>query len=206
MDCAYACTLTTVLPDDLVRQIRRESHLSVRALAKAAGVAASTVHRIERGDVNPTLEVLERIAAAAGMALRVEPRVDHRLSVVGLALRIRGDLQANADDRSMPIRRAAELVHHFQRSGNDERTRMIAAAPPRTGDDRWDAFVAAVAEWQAVQAGIESPDWAHDADRYLARGWWVTDLPSMRAWEYAGSPASFKVRGVYIHRDSLVNV
>lgn len=30
-------------------------------------------------------------------------------------------------------------------------------------------------------------------------------MESMRAWEYAGSPMSFKTRGVYIHRDSLLN-
>jgi transcriptional regulator with XRE-family HTH domain len=195
-----------MLPSEVVRQIRRESHLSVRALAKAAGVAASTVHRIERGDVNPTVDVLDRIAAAAGMALRVEPRVDHRLSLVGLALCIGDDLQADADDPSLPIRRAAELVHRFERSGDDERRRMIAAAPPSTGDGRWDAFVAAVAEWLAVRGDVETPDWAHDPDRYLSGGWWVTDLPSMRAWEYAGSPVSFKLHGVYLHRDSLVNV
>jgi len=195
-----------MLPSEVVRQIRRESQLSLRALATAAGVAASTVHRIERGDINPTVEVLDRIAAAAGMALRVEPRVDHRLSLVGLALCISDDLRADTDDASVPVRRAAELVHRFRGSSSDERRRMIAARPPSTGSESWDAFVAGLAEWLAVQADMPAPGWAHDADRYLPGGWWVTDLPSMRAWEYAGSPASFKVHGVYLHRNSLVNV
>ena len=59
-----------VLSSEIVREVRRESQLSVRALAAAAGVAASTVHRIERGDINPTVEMLDRIAAAGGMDLR----------------------------------------------------------------------------------------------------------------------------------------
>jgi hypothetical protein len=50
------------------------------------------------------------------------------------------------------------------------------------------------------------PEWAHAETRYLHRGWWVTRMKSMRAWEYAGTPVSFQIRGVYIHRDSLTNV
>lgn len=36
-------------------------------------------------------------------------------------------------------------------------------------------------------------------------GWWVTPKASMRAWEYAGTPVSLQRRGVYLHRDSLIN-
>ncbi|HET6949137.1 MAG TPA: helix-turn-helix transcriptional regulator [Acidimicrobiales bacterium] len=189
-----------------MREIRHESRLSLRDLADAAGVAVSTVHRIERGDVSPTLDTLERIAGAAGVALRVEPRADHRLSLVGLSRCIASDLRSDPVDRSTPVRRAAEFVHRFLGSSDDERRRMIAARPPTTGSDGWDALVAAVAEWLAVRSEMSVPGWAHDPDRYLPGGWWVTDLPSMRAWEYAGSPMSFKVHGVYIHRDSLANV
>jgi hypothetical protein len=52
---------------------------------------------------------------------------------------------------------------------------------------------------------MPAPAWVHDRDRYLRRGWWVSPMASMRAWEYAGSPASFQTRGVYLHRESLVN-
>jgi hypothetical protein len=31
-------------------------------------------------------------------------------------------------------------------------------------------------------------------------------MASLHAWQYAGSPASFQDRGVYIHRESLINV
>jgi transcriptional regulator with XRE-family HTH domain len=195
-----------VVASDLVRQIRRDARLSVRALARAAGVAASTVHRIERGDVTPTADVLDRIATAAGVALRVEPHVDHRRSLVGLALCIADDLERDAGGPQLPIRRAAELVQRFDRSDRDMRARMVAARPPSTGDIHWDAFIGALAEWLSVRTDMEAPEWAFADDRQVSGGWWVTDLPSMRAWELAGSPASFKLRGVYLHRDSLVNV
>ncbi len=83
---------------------------------------------------------------------------------------------------------------------------MIAADPPATGDPQWDAFVGALAEWLAASVGQCAPEWTRDERRFLDHGWWVTPMNSMRAWEYAGAPVSFKRRGVHLHRDSLTNV
>lgn len=189
---------------DLVADLRASSGLSVRALAEAAGVAASTVHRLERGEMQPTMETLERIASAAGCRLEVEAQLDSAASVVGLARSIQADLRNR--DTDAPVRRAAELAHRFQAADRETQHRMVTAPPPDIGDVRWDAFVAALAEWLAVRAGIPTPAWTHESRRYLRGGWWVTPMVAMRAWEYAGSPASFKTRGVYLHRDSLTNV
>jgi hypothetical protein len=68
------------------------------------------------------------------------------------------------------------------------------------------AFLAGLAEWLAVRASVPAPPWVREDNRYLRRGWWVTPMESMRAWEYAGSPVSFQSRGVYLHRESLANV
>lgn len=138
------------------------------------------------------------------MRLRIEPELDYAASLVGLARSIHEDIAR--DDRTWPVRKTAELVARFRQADPDTRRRMITAEPPGTGDQRWDAFVAAVAEWLAVQHGLEVPGWAYNRNRYLRRGWWITPMVSMRAWEYAGSPASFKNRGVYVHRESLANV
>ncbi|HVF75652.1 MAG TPA: helix-turn-helix domain-containing protein [Acidimicrobiales bacterium] len=183
--------------DALVVSLRRDSRLSVRALAAAAGVAASTVHRIERGDLHPTVELLERITKAAGMRLRLDTEVDYAASLVGLA-RCLGDGE--------PIRMAAELAHRYRAADSITRARMITAEPAPTGDERWDAFLGGLAEWLAVTTDEAAPGWVHDDSRFLARGWWVTPMRSMRAWEYAGTPAAFKIRGVFLHRDSLRNV
>lgn len=51
--------------------------MSARDLATASGVSPSTVTRIERGEVNPTMVMLERLLDASGNQLdvRVSPRV-----------------------------------------------------------------------------------------------------------------------------------
>lgn len=52
-----------------VRRVRRERGMSLEALAHDVGLAYSYVGEIERGRRNPTLDVVERIAAV----LLVEP-------------------------------------------------------------------------------------------------------------------------------------
>lgn len=191
-------------PAVLVASIRAETRLSLRALADAAGVATSTVHRIERGEMHPTVEMLERIAEAAGMRIRLDARLDYAASLVGLGRCIS---QSPAGDAVLgPVRMAAEFVHRFRAADAATRIRMIAAEPTPTGDKRWDAFLAALGEWLAVTIDLPAPSWTQDRGRFLDRGWWVTPMEPMHAWEYAGSPVSFKSRGIYVHRDSLVNV
>lgn len=106
-------------PDRLVAAIRAEARLSLRALAEAAGVATSTVHRIERGAMEPTVEMLERIAEAAGMRVQVDAHLDHAASLVGLGRCIS---QGLAGDTGLgPVRMAAELSP----TGSAWRTRLL---------------------------------------------------------------------------------
>ncbi len=192
-------------PPEVVRSVRRDAGLSVRALARAAGVATSTVHRIERGGLEPTVDTLERIVEAAGARLRVEPIADSSVSAVGLARAV----QQLVDDPAAyePIvRRAAEFAQRFRAADDDTRRRMIAAEPPPTGDPRWDAFIGGLVEWLAVTERADVPAWTTHPARFLERAWWITPMESLRAWEFAGTPVSLQRRGVYIHRDSLTNV
>lgn len=66
--------MPTVPPDaddpvGLVRAARRRADCSQREIAERAGVAASTVGRIEAGSLAPSLAVLRRLLAAAGLRL-----------------------------------------------------------------------------------------------------------------------------------------
>lgn len=53
----------------LVRSAREHARMSARDLAAASGVSASTVTRIERGEVNPTVAMLDRLLDASGNRL-----------------------------------------------------------------------------------------------------------------------------------------
>ncbi len=79
----------------LVRSAREQAQMSARDLATASGVSASTVTRIERGEVNPTVVMLERLLEASGNRLDIvisprsrRPTLDelrsHRNTIIGI--------------------------------------------------------------------------------------------------------------------------
>jgi len=55
----------------IVREARRRAGLTQAALAEKAGVAKSTVGRIESGARKPSVELVERLARAAGLEVTV---------------------------------------------------------------------------------------------------------------------------------------
>jgi transcriptional regulator with XRE-family HTH domain len=188
---------------DLVKELRLDAGLSLRELAAASELAASTIHRTERGELNPTVDTLERIVSATGHRLRLDARPESAGSVLGLGMVLRREL---SDQRDLSVvRRAAELASRFDAAPTVSKERMLLAEPPPVGVDEWDAFLGGFAEWLAVRSGMEAPAWTASPSRFLDRGWWVTPMMSMRAWEFAGTPVSLQRRGVFLHRESLIN-
>lgn len=55
----------------ICRGIRRRAGLSQRALAARAGVTPATVARIEKGRMEPTLDLLGQLARGAELSLQV---------------------------------------------------------------------------------------------------------------------------------------
>ncbi|HEU4907010.1 MAG TPA: helix-turn-helix domain-containing protein [Solirubrobacterales bacterium] len=56
----------------LVSNTRKRHGLSQRSLALRAGTDQAAISRIERGEVSPTVETVERLLAAMGETLRIE--------------------------------------------------------------------------------------------------------------------------------------
>jgi transcriptional regulator with XRE-family HTH domain len=51
-----------------LKEARMNQHLTQQELAAAAGVALSTVHRVERGKVRPRRSVIRRISSVLRLA------------------------------------------------------------------------------------------------------------------------------------------
>ncbi|MCG1010912.1 helix-turn-helix transcriptional regulator [Salinicoccus sp. ID82-1] len=56
----------------MIVYLRDEYNLSQHELAEKAGVAKSTIARIENGSVNTTVQMLDRIAKSVGKELKIE--------------------------------------------------------------------------------------------------------------------------------------
>lgn len=102
-----------------------------------------------------------------------------------------------------------KLFFEFFRGAGDEGAdlpELIREEPPRVGDPRFDAILAAAAEYVAYRHGLKVPGWAVDDSRTLNFGWFVPEYQQARRWAMVDSPPAFKARGVYIEERDLANV
>lgn len=63
-----------------IKNRRKELKLTQPYLADLAGVSVNTIFKIERGDANPTIEVLTKIAEVLGMEFKLVVREINQLS------------------------------------------------------------------------------------------------------------------------------
>jgi len=78
----YACNMSSGSSAYAICLLaRRQAGMSQRALAAATGVSSSTIARIEKGRMEPTVALLTRIVEACGLELRLSvanPRLPSR--------------------------------------------------------------------------------------------------------------------------------
>lgn len=192
---------------DLVRSARAQKQLTQRSLATAAGVPQSTIARIESGHMQPSLPLLYRVLAAAGARPRT---VLERIDTVDPGLRpsyrpmtlidLAGHLN-KADDDQLRWRLIAEFLEEYSHEPVDERAELVRAEPPTTGDERWDVFLAALAEHLAARDGRGVGTWA--ARRRLDVFWFPFNTPAARVDALVHAPASFRSRGIFVAPQEL---
>ena len=184
----------------LLRQARTQAGLTQTELAELAATSQSAIAAYEAGDREPTVPVLSRMIQATGGVLELGVVPDRSLyRLADVARDIAGALSA---DSSAALR----YVFEFLRGLSDDHppvALVVAAEPDPTGDERFDALLAAIAEDACVREGKAPPAWVFEPKRFLERAWWVSPLPSAKAQALVHSPASFRRRGVMIDRRDL---
>ena len=103
---------------------------------------------------------------------------------------------AAADDDRHRWRLIAEFLEEFGHEPAGERVELLADEPPRTGDERWDVFLAALAEHLAARDGRAAAAWA--ADRRLAVFWFPFNTAAARVDALVHAPVSFRRRGIFV--------
>lgn len=182
----------------VLREARQSAGLSVRGLAAAAGVAYSTVARIESGRLDPTTGMLSRLLEAAGCQLELAAV---RVPVPRLADLVDAwTVDALGQDRPDWTRlrgfldHLAEHPHHVGVA--------VAFPPPPSGSGFMDALLAGIAEKLCDDAGLPRPAWVRRVPG-LPMPWISPGTPRMQAAARAGTPPQLAARNIFVRADSL---
>jgi hypothetical protein len=104
-------------------------------------------------------------------------------------------------DERLRWRFVAEFLEEFSWEEPVHRLRLLAEAPDTTGDERWDTFLAALAEHLAARDGRGAPEWV--GFRPLRRLWFPFNTAAARADAMVHAPAAFRSRGIFVSAQEL---
>jgi hypothetical protein len=111
-----------------------------------------------------------------------------------------GRLLAGKND-SLRWRLIAEFLEEYRWEPVGVRARLLTAEPAPTGDERWDVFLAALAEHLLARENLGAPDWTDR--RSLRRFWFPFNTAAARVDAVVHAPAAFRRRGVFVSPQEL---
>lgn len=174
-----------------LRRAREGAGLSVSALARKAGVPTSTASRVEHGTLDPTVTMMSRLLAATGTRLAVDDTLlDDSLMLTRLATSAVGD---EVDLNWVEIRHLVDQLEHEP----DRIPDAISTPPPRSGNERLDTLLAAIAERLADEHGLDRPRWCSQVPP-LADPWEAHGTPRIKARSAAEAPHQFRERNILL--------
>jgi hypothetical protein len=89
-----------------------------------------------------------------------------------------------------------EFLEEYRWEPTELQSSLLQDEPALTGDDRWDALFAALAEHFAAQHDLAPPVWADS--RILRKPWFPAELRIQRVEALVWAPAAFRKHGVYL--------
>lgn len=104
-------------------------------------------------------------------------------------------------DQSLIWRLVAEFLEDYGWESQVSRFDLLRDEPAGTGDERWDVFLAALAEHLAAQDGHSAPPWTEG--RSLRQFWFPFNTRAARVDAVVHAPAAFRRRGVYVAPQEL---
>lgn len=186
----------------LIRGVRQAAGITQLELAGRAGTAQPAVAAYESGSRTPNLATLERLLGACEHDIEVlaRPRVRRgAASLAELATTIGEDLQQGRERDA--LRLLFGFADDFRGSTRPGRIALLRDEPPLTGDARFDAALAGVAELFAAEGAIPVPTWVNGPERFAEPWWFVASRPAFHAYTLAHTPAVFARHGVFVARE-----
>ena len=199
----------------LIRGARSAAGLTQLELAHRARTAQPAVAAYESGARTPTILTLERLLQACEHDVEVLalPRLRRgAASLAELAATIADDLRDGRERDA--VRLLFGFADDFRGSSRPGRIALIRDEPPPTGDPRFDAALAGIAELFAAEEAptvteaspirteaIPAPAWTAGHTRFVEPWWFVASRPAFHAYTLAHTPAALARHGVFMARE-----
>jgi hypothetical protein len=166
------------------------------------GTSQSWVARMESGEVDVGLSSVRRYLGVlrARLDVQLDSTAEPGFRPMTLESLGRAARRHVADGETM-LRLCLQFIDDFREADPVSRVSLLEDAPPPTGDARWDAFLAGLAEHLAYHGDLPIPRWVGGKGRSLKQWWFLSDLPSVMASALAESPAAFRSRGIFVTED-----
>lgn len=151
----------------------------------------------ESGARTPNLATLKRLLGGCEYDVEVlaRPRVRRgAASLADLAQTIKQDLEEDREQDA--LRLLFGFADDFRGSSRPGRIALLHEEPAPTGDKRFDAALAGVAELFAAEGGLEAPDWVNGPSRFVEPRWFVASRPAFHAYTLEHTPAVLARHGV----------
>lgn len=185
-----------------IRSARQAAGITQLELANRAGTAQPAVAAYETGSRTPNLTTFRRLLGACEHDVEVlaHPRVRRgAASLAELAQTIEEDLRQDRERDA--LRLLYGFADDFRGSSRPGRIALVRDEPPPTGDARFDAALAGVAEFFAREGAIPVPTWVDGPGRFVEPWWFVASRPAFHAYTLANTPAVFARHGVFMARE-----
>jgi transcriptional regulator with XRE-family HTH domain len=188
---------------EALRAERRAQGMTLAALARAIGTSPQTVSAYERGERRASRATVDLLVAAVGAGADSPIYRYGLVTIPAAAAAIRAGLRHSWCTGDL-LRIVRELRSNAKHLTSTEDRLLFYAEPSTTGDRRWDALLAGVAELDALRDGKPVPSWARGHE--LPHLWFVGSQPSTYAHALVHTPSSLAVRGIVLDGASLESV
>lgn len=192
--------LTLMGPSDLWTVERAARHWGVSASRARAILSSRHIHRVSGYPAQAIKAVTLRQGA------RTDLKTANHLVPAAQAFTMAetGAAIGETEDERARLRIFFEFLRGADETGTSALD-LIVDEPALIGEHRFDALLAAAAEYISARWGRPGPLWSVSIERFLDTAWWVSDLPSARAFAAVWTPAPFRRRGIYLDRHDLTS-
>lgn len=185
----------------LIKTARSSRGLSQIELAERTGFDQAVISRYERGS-GVRFATLDKILGSTGNSLYLAPT--NGLSAYQAALLIAKKLKASETQSALRV--LIQLNDDLLREHGITRGILGLSEPATTGNEVWDAAIAALVSWRLNEESLPLPNWVDDPKRFLSKNHVLIFDPADPLPTETDTPDEFLKRGVLVFEDTFRSV